>query len=824
MRNGTVMGGLTSGIWLIFASISLANSKSASPEALNFFESKIRPVFARYCYDCHGADEQSSDLRLDTAEGIFRGGKAGPAVVAGDPEQSLIVSAIGHRNPDLMMPPEEKLSAADVANIKKWIEDGAAYPGPMPKSLAAKPGLDVAKAKQFWSFQTPTKPAVPKVQDSTWAQTEIDRFILSALEAKQLAPADAADKRTLIRRATMDLLGLPPTPEEIDAFLSDDAPNAFAKVVDRLLASPQYGEHWGRHWLDVARYADSNGMDENLAFGNAWRYRDYVIAAFNKDKPFNQFVMEQIAGDLLPPVASQAVERERLTATAFLSMGPKVLAEPDLKKFEMDIVDEQIDTVGRAFLGLTLGCARCHDHKFDPITADDYYALAGIFKSTRTMSDHKVGVIATWYEHPLDTQTARQQKQELKANIAAKQKTIADLIAKANTELLAKLKATTLPKGYESQYAAETKKKLDELRAEVAKLKKTPVDEASIMGVTEGTPTDVRIHVRGSHMTLGKLSTRHVPAVLANESAPTFTNESSGRLELAQWLTRPDHPLVGRVIVNRIWRWHFGQGLVKSTDNFGKLGDAPSNLELLNWLALQFVEDGWSIKTLHRRIMLSSVYQQASRNDNEAVAAKAGRVDPENLLLWKMNVRRLEAESIRDSILAVSGALDRSMGGTLLHVKTKEFLFNHTSMDGTKYDVMRRSIYLPVIRNNMYDVFQLFDYADSSTVNGSRESTTVAPQALFMMNSELVVKATKEMATRILISSAKNDDDRIARLHLTTYGRLPTAKEIARANDFLNRFDGAATVREPDAIRRRLLGWQTLCQVMIAANEFVYVQ
>lgn len=824
MRNRLAIGGLTGGIWLIFASISLANSKSPTPESLNFFEAKIRPVLARHCYDCHGPDEQSSDLRLDTAEGIFRGGKAGPAVVAGDPEQSLIFSAIGHRNPDLMMPPEEKLSAVDIANIKKWIEDGAAYPGPMPKLLAAKPGIDVAKAKQFWSFQKPTKPAVPKVQDSTWAQTEIDHFILSALEAKQLAPADIAVKRTLIRRATIDLLGLPPTPEEIDAFLNDDSPNAFAKVVDRLLASPQYGEHWGRHWLDVARYADSNGMDENLAFGNAWRYRDYVIAAFNHDKPFNQFVMEQIAGDLLPPVANPAVERERLTATAFLSLGPKVLAEPDVKKFEMDIVDEQIDTVGRAFLGLTLGCARCHDHKFDPITADDYYALAGIFKSTRTMSDQKVGVIATWYEHPLDTPATRQQKQELKASIAAKQQSIIDLTAKANAELLAKLKATTLPKGHEGQYAAETKKKLDELRAEVAKLKKTPVDEASIMGVTEGTPTDVRIHVRGSHMTLGKLSPRHVPTVLSDDSAPTFSPESSGRLELAQWLTRPDHPLVTRVIVNRVWRWHFGQGLVKTTDNFGKLGEAPSNLALLNWLALQFVEDGWSMKTLHRRIMLSSVYQQASRNDNAAVADRAGRVDPENQLLWRMNVRRLEAESIRDSILAVSGALDRSMGGSLLHVKTKEFLFNHTSMDGTKYDVTRRSIYLPVIRNNMYDVFQLFDYADSSTVNGSRESTTVAPQALFMMNSDLVVKSTQEMATRILISNAKNDDDRIAQLHLMTYGRLPSHKEIARANAFLNRFESAATTREPDAIRRRLLGWQTLCQVMIASNEFVYVQ
>jgi hypothetical protein len=671
-------------------------------------------------------------------------------------------------------------------------------------------------APPHWAFEPVRDCAVPPVRDTSWPQSPVDYFILNALEARSLHPAPRADRQTLLRRATFDLIGLPPTPNEITAFLADDSPQAFARVVDRLLASPHYGERWGRHWLDLARYADSNGLDENIAHGNAWRYRDYVVSAFNHDKPYDQFVLEQVAGDLLP-AADEAQRREHLIATGFLALGPKVLAEVDAKKMEMDIIDEQLDTLGRTIMALTLGCARCHDHKFDPLSMKDYYGLAGIFQSTRTMEHFTK--IARWHENSLANSAQKAQQAAYDRQIIRQKETIQTFVRQADSNLQQAAKpGTSLPKNTETLYPAPARAELQRLRDELARLEKSAPVLPSAMGVAEGSIADTRILRRGNHLTPGKVVPRSFPVVLASAAQPSLGKQSSGRLELARWLARPDHPLTNRVMVNRIWRWHFGQGLVRSTDNFGLLGDRPSHPALLDWLARRFTTSGWSIKALHRLILLSSTYQMTAAQDEQAAA-----VDPENRLHWRMNGRRLEAEAVRDALLAVSGTLDRTMGGSLLHVANRGYLFDHTSLDRTQYDSPRRALYLPVIRNNLYDVFQLFDATDATVSSGDRATTTVATQALFLMNGELVARSAECLAARLLARHDLDFDGRVHLLYRMAYARPPTAPELARARTALADFEQLLQGREPDADKRRLQAWAWLCHVIVAANEFVYV-
>jgi hypothetical protein len=716
------------------------------------------------------------------------------------------------------MPPKGKLPEREIALLTQWVAMGAPDPRTGEAGPIAKAGIDVEKGRGFWSFRPPVDPPLPAVRDEDWARTPLDRFILAALEAKGLRPAPAADRRTLIRRATFDLTGLPPTVAEIDAFLADDSPDALARVVDRLLASPRYGERWGRHWLDVARYADSNGLDENVAHGNAWRYRDYVIDAFNRDKPFDRFLREQIAGDLLPAEGGEAEAHERLIATGFLALGPKVLAEPDEAKLEMDIVDEQVDTVGRAFMGLTLGCARCHDHKFDPIATTDYYALAGVFRSTRTMENFKK--VARWHENSLATAEDRARLAEHEKKVADRKKAIEDLARGANERLRAASgEDFVLPKKPETLYSEEERAELKRLRDALAELEKAAPAMPSAMGATEGKVADVRVHIRGSHLALGEEVPRRVPIVLASTAAPTFEPSRSGRLELARWMTGPEHPLTGRVMVNRIWRWHFGRGIVATPDNFGLLGDRPVNPQLLDWLARRFVDSGWSVKAMHRLIMLSNAYRMGAAFD-----PKAAEVDPEDRLLWRFSPRRLEAEAIRDAFLSVAGTLDATMGGSLLLVENRGYFFNHTSQDGTKYDTKRRSVYLPIVRNHMYDAFDLFDYSDASVANGDRATTTVAPQALFVMNGELVEQAARDLASDLLAAPSSDDAERTRRLYLRAYGRPPKPEETARALAFLDRFSRGLAATETDARERSLRSWQALCQALMASNEFAYIQ
>jgi hypothetical protein len=783
-------------------------------QAHEFFEKRIRPLLIKHCVDCHGVDTMESELRLDSPAGLLKGGKAGPIVVPGKPEQSLLITAVSYRDNTLQMPPDGMLSDREIADLTLWVKNGAKIPGDDASAMRRGPSIDLDESRQFWAFQPIADPEVPAVSDVSWPQNHLDRFILARLESNGLRPARPADKRTLLRRATFDLTGLPPTTELLESFLADESPEAFARAVDRLLASPAYGERWGRHWLDVARYADSNGLDENAAHGNAWRYRDYVIHAFNTDKPYDQFVVEQLAGDLMP--AENAAQRhEQLTATGFLVLGPKGLAEADKAKLEMDIIDEQLDTLGRAFMGLTFGCARCHDHKFDPLLASDYYALAGIFKSTKTMDSLKT--IAKWHENSVakDDEVARKAEHDQK--IAAQKQTIAEVVKSANAELQAMLaEGAKLPEKPETKYPSETRAKLKALRDELAALETDVPVLPSAMGVEEGAVTDLAIHIRGSHLTLGEVVPRRFPLVLAGREQSPLPSDRSGRLKLAKWIASPDHPLTARVMVNRIWRWHFGTGLVATPDNFGRLGEKPSHPKLLDWLARRFIESGWSVKAMHREILLSMTWRMSSEYHPQAAT-----VDPENRLLWRMDVRRLEAEELRDAVLAVSGRLDRAAGGSILNTPNYQLVFDHTSKDRTMYDTLRRSVYLPVIRTNLYPLFQIFDNADADVINGDRSTSTVAPQALYVMNSDLMAESSDALAKLVLESDMTDDQARIDAMYRRILGRPVTAAEAARAEISLNRFVDAYSDREPDLEKRRQAAWSVLCHVLLGSNEFI---
>ncbi len=778
-------------------------------EQLQQFETHVRPILDEHCLKCHGSAKQWAGLRLDSREAILKGGDSGPAAVAGEPNASLLIRAVRHEDENLKMPQDDKLTDQQVEVLTNWVKSGLPFP---IASAASKRNRD----PNHWAFNPPTEVPIPAVQDSAWPQSDLDRFILARLEVAGLEPAPRADKRALIRRVTFDLTGLPPTPEEISAFLTDERPEAYSELIERLLSSPAYGERWGRHWLDVARYADSNGLDENVAHGNAWRYRDYVVRSINADKPFDQFIREQLAGDQLE-APSEDVRNEFLTATGFLSIGPKVLAEVNMPKMRMDIVDEQIDTVGRVFLGMTFGCARCHDHKFDPIDTADYYGLAGIFKSTRTMDTYTK--VAKWHEYPLKSAEATQMQADYDTQVAAKKMAIESTIKVADEALQASLTSgEALPESKEAQYPEATRAELAKLREELAALEKAPPELPSSMGVTEDEIIDVPIHVRGNPSRLGDVVPRHVPVVMKGPESPVFSGQHSGRRELAEWLVNDRHPLTSRVLVNRIWRWHFGRGLVASADNFGLLGEKPTHPELLDWLATEFIRRKWSLKEMHRLILLSSTYQQSTHVSEGAVMT-----DPDNRLWSRFPVRRLAAEEIRDSLLFVSGQLDATMGGSLLKVKNRGYLFDHTSIDTTDYNSRRRSLYLPVIRNNVFEMFQLLDFPDPAVPTGDRATTTVAPQALMMMNSDFVMQAADALAGRILASSA-TDAERIKQVYVTCLGREPADEEIGQdlqlIQDTLQAF--AADARS-DADRLSA-AWSVLCQVVLASSEFAYLQ
>ena len=976
---------------------SCLSAEDLTSEQLEFFEQQVRPLLVKRCYECHSTDasEPEGGLRLDSRNGWETGGDSGAAIEAGNVEGSLLITAV--RYDGLEMPPEGKLPPEEIDVLVRWVEMGAPDPrtDPAGASNADAKAIDFAEARRFWAFQQPRKHEPPEVRRTTWPHDDLDRFILAGIESAGTSPTRDADRRTWLRRVTFDLTGLPPTIDEIESFLSDGSlMTAKARVVDRLLASSAFGEHWGRYWLDVARYADTNGGDFNATFKSAWRYRDYVINSFNNDKPFDQFVREQLAGDLMTH-ANRVERAERLIATGFLMIGCKMLSERDKAKFRMDVVDEQIDTVGRAFLGLTLGCARCHDHKFDPVPSEDYYALAGIFQSTESYRGESQKYVSTWKEVdlpvPPDTAAAlkehTQRTEQLQAAIRALEEQEESVAARlgrldrnfaakrheaktqklknANIILVASIegivvddaqavqqgewkKSTFTPRYVDSGYIHNNKEGLGEKavtytpnlpaagryevrmsyagsggratnvpvvvthadgkeRLTVDQAKPAPIDDLWLsLGTfpfaagTEGSVTisttdtdgyvladavqflpvdpksaierssrridsgirsealvlanrtpeaaelhrqyqevsqrlktaqerlkhheadgppsaptcmavrehaqigDAAMRIRGDVHREGEIIPRGFLTILSEAERLQLSDTSqSGRRELADWIASPTNPLTARVIVNRVWHHLFGRGIVASVDNFGQLGQRPTHPELLDTLAVEFMEDGWSVKRLVRRIVLSRTYGLSSLS-----SASTGE-DPENRLLSHARRRRLAAESLRDAMLAASGLLDSQTGGS--SVEPLAYLAIATtgkrSADLNVDENVRRSVYLPMVRNDLPEFLRLFDAADPELVTGRRPVTNVPAQALYLMNSPFVTRAAERTADRIRALEG-SDEARLVHAYELLYARRPTNAERVRGLRYLEGGD------------RLSVAWQQLIHVLFASTEF----
>jgi len=957
------------------------------PDGVEFFEKKIRPLLAEHCYECHSAGKKTKGgLNLDSREGWMKGGDSGMTLVPGDPEASLLIKAVRYKDKEFQMPPKRKLSDTQIADFEQWVKLGA----PDPRTggaVAAKKEISIAEGRKHWAYQLPKQPALPAVKDATWSRTDTDRFILAKLEEKSLRPSADADPVTLVRRIYFDLVGLPPTPEQIDAFLreshtTDGSHKSYEKLVDGLLASPHFGERWGRHWLDVVRYAESLTL-RGFVMKEAWRYRDYVITSFNTDKPYDRFLREQVAGDLLPH-QSVPQRQQQLVATAFLTLGNTNLEEQQKKQLDMDVVDEQLDTIGKAFLGQTIGCARCHDHKFDPIPTRDYYAMAGILKSSKTLEHSNV---SKWLEFPLPMPPG--EDKDFAAHDKAVAKLQASIKAAKESANVAIARQATLPSGaldakvlagvvvddeqakkvgswtgsrstktfigdgylhdanegkgtktitfqpdalragkYEIRLAyspgkaradntpvtifsadgektirvdqrtdppiegrfvslgqfrfeqngagfvivgtegtkgivtadavqfvpvgmlaettatsdagkkgakADVSESVKKMEAELKKLQDSGPKRPMFMSVKEENPGDTQIHVRGSVQNLGAKVPRGFLQVANYGPAPKISEKESGRREFGDWLASRENPLTARVFANRAWTWLFGAGLVRSPDNFGTTGDAPTHPELLDHLAVRFMDGGWSVKKLVREMVLSRTYQQSSSiqysvfsdqskadgaRPNEAQLntdslntehfSRASAADPENKLLWRANRRKLDAESIRDTVLQVSGQLELAQGGPLLKPGTSaDYNYKHTDT--------RRSVYSPVLRNSLPELFEAFDFADPSLVVGKRSDSTVAPQALFMMNHPWVMEQSQSAAQKLLAAKLADDRERVARAYRLVLGRPPTDGEVTLALKFLPAESSASEAA------KRAEAWGRFYQALFASVDFRYL-
>ncbi len=877
---------------------AIAEAKPTA-EQLDFFEKKIRPVLTDKCYKCHSekSEKIKGGLVLDTREGIRRGGDNGPAVVPANLDDSLLIQAVRYASKDFSMPPEKsggKLPDAVIHDFEAWVKMGA----PDPREGAAKvvKKIDTEEARKWWSFQPPKKSDAPTVQDPAWPHGEIDRYLLAGLEAKGLKPVGDADKTTLLRRTYFDLTGLPPTLKQIDDFIKDTAPDAFSRVVDTLLASPQFGERWGRHWLDVARYAESSGKDVNVAYPHAWRYRDYVIAAFNEGKPFDEFVREQIAGDLLP-AKDDHDKAENIVATGFLAIGAKSHNEQNPRQFCLDLADEQIDTMSQAFLGMTIACARCHDHKFDPIPQRDYYALAGIFLSTDTRWGTASGIQNRRTNDLLDlpkdagvpvidrtiSKEERRRKQETfttmrtdlekslrerfgrgpgqglqNANPQDQQRFLRD--ATISGFLEAELKsfdedgrpkpmamgAKDLPASSSGMfggfYGGSGANPMANFRE---RLRARPPEFASI--------SDAHLYARGDAEKPADRVARGVPAVLSADQKLDIPSGTSGRRELADWLTSKSNPLTARVFVNRTWNWLFGRGLGESCDNFGSTGKMPSNQALLDTLAVHFMDSGWNVKRLIREIVLSHAYAMSSTFDS-----KAFQTDPENALVWRANKRRLDAECLRDAMLFASGQLrltplvgsviaengDGPIGGFRAGNFGGGSARGPYGMrpPGTGEEAIinaggeYRSVYLPIARDVAPDALAVFDFVDSTLVTGTRDTTNVPVQALYLLNSNFVAEQSKKLAERVITaypagpngSAMANLEPRVIYAYWLVFNRAPDAVEKKAAASFFAKFPSnwakgdksSAGVRDDDAIKA---AWTSFCRAIFSAAEFRYL-
>jgi cytochrome c553 len=870
--------------WLI--AIVFTAPAIAAPADAEFFESKIRPVLVEQCLSCHGEKKQSGGLRLDSKEAVLKGGDNGPVLKAGKANESRLIQAIRQQG-ELKMPPKGKLDANVVDDFAKWIDTGAA--DPRDGSAVATSAIDWKKAREFWSFQPIVKPTPPKGPE----KNAIDRFIRVKLAEKGLTPTSLADKRTLIRRLTFDLTGLPPTPAEVDAFLKDESAEAYTKLVDRLLSTPAYGEMQARHWLDVARYAEDQAHTFAVKpYTAAWRYRDWVIQAFNEDLPFDRFVKYQIAADLI--LGDSPDEIRHRAALGFFGLGAQYYKNSDKMKAEADELDDRVDTLTRGFLGLTVSCARCHDHKFDPIPTQDYYSLAGVFWSTKLgdvplapksevervdaamkkiadadkrvkefvqeeknrLAEAKADAIPKYVHAAWLLEAKRIEKPETPASeIARAEKLDSGALDRLSRYLARRNVASSMSdwgrhlpkKGGDVEPPEEVKKMADafcmEVKAAIAKpqgkpgemvqaifgdkgvfpltdaeatsamtserkttytkmksehdeLKKTaPTPVTTAHGLNESTPVDLKVYVRGNPAKLGDEAPRRFLRIVAGDDPKKFTR-GSGRKELAEAIADPKNPLTARVFVNRIWQQHFGRGIVGTPSNFGSLGERPTHPELLDYLAATFIENGGSVKALHRLIVTSETYCRSV----EANAMNEG-IDADNRYMWRANRRRLSVEAWRDSLLAVSGRLDATLGGPT------------TNLDNA--DNVRRTVYAKISRHDLNGLLRLFDFPDANITSEKRVETTVPQQQLFVLNSPFIVNQAKALAAR-LDKEAKEDSSRIRLAYELAFGRPPSEEEVSLGVRYLQAADA-------EADKNKLTRRERYCQALLASNEFLYV-
>jgi Protein of unknown function (DUF1553)/Protein of unknown function (DUF1549)/Planctomycete cytochrome C/Concanavalin A-like lectin/glucanases superfamily len=771
---------------------SLPTASAAAPVSAadaEFFTSTIQPILSEHCHKCHShsSDKIKGGLVVDSLAGLLKGGDTGPAVVPGNLDKSLLIGAVRYTNEDLQMPPKDKkLSADQIAALEKWVNLGAPWPGQDPAKAVAVRGKFSEEDRQWWSFQPLKESSIPEVEDQGWCRNSIDHFVFRKLQAEGLKPSPDAEKRSLIRRVYFDLWGLPPSPEEVEAFVSDSSPAAYEHLIDRLLDSPRYGERWARHWLDLVRYAESDGYRIDDYRPNTWPYRDYVIQAFNEDKPYNRFVQEQLAGDELEPENPQMY-----VANSFLRLWIYEYNNRDARQQWTTILNDMTDVAGDVFLGLGMQCARCHDHKFDPILQKDYYRLQAFFASFQPRQDMVLASPKQLAEYKEQLAKWEAMTTEVREQIAELEQPYRDKAAKDATAkfpddiqaLLAKPKTERTP--YEEQIASMAfrqislewdrldgrikgadKEKLNGLRKELAKFdpfKPKPYDKAFTVTDIGATPPPLFIPKKKEPIEPGYLTIlNEKPATI--QRPPNAPNSTGRRSELARWLTHPENPLTTRVIVNRIWQYHFGRGLVATSSDFGRLGEKPSNPELLDWLAVRFTKDGWSFKKMHRLILLSSTYRQSALTPpSEAARLK----DPENRLLWRMNIRRLDAEQVRDAMLAATGELDPNIGGP--------------AVDSAK---PRRSVYTKVMRNTHDPLLEVFDSPEAFASTSLRNVTTTPTQALFMFNSQYTLARARALAVRLKENSGSNEEI-VERAYQLVFNRPPSAREHTAAVKFL---------------------------------------
>ena len=822
-------------IGLPFATGHAVAKDSAGAEDIAFFEKNIRPVLTDQCYKCHSLESGKSKggLLLDSRASVLEGGGNGPAVVPGDAGKSLLLTAISHVDPDLEMPPKKaKLSKGIIADFKTWIEKGAADPRKGTGAVARKAPVDIEAGRKFWSFRKPVQPSMPAVEDKNWSRRDLDRFILAELEQHDMSPSPDATPTVLLRRLHFDLIGLPPSLKARNAFMKIIADkgldDAMKSEVDSLLASERFGERWGRHWMDVARFAESSGKESNLTFPHAWRYRDYVIDSFNDDTPFDRFLTEQIAGDLLPYDSDEELA-EHFIATGFLAFGPKSLNEMNKFQFLADLVDEQIDVVSRAFMANSIACARCHDHKFDPYRMTDYYALAGLFGSTETFygtwinSENNVG--GDLITLPPIAGQLIPNKAIAKKKLAGLKTKLTALNEEERSKKAAAKKAFEEGRDPSAYYTLKDALRILWTRGPIEGQLKT-VDENGkalplCMGVKDREKIiNIPIFERGDiSEPQDEVVPRAFPEVIQLTGIESPPENQSGRLEFAHWLTHPDHPLTARVMANRAWRWMTGNGIVRTVDNFGFNGERPSHPQLLDHLALQFVENGWSVKILVREIALSRTYRQSSTWNKKYFLE-----DAENRLLWRANKRRMDAESIRDAMLVVSGDIDLarrkgSLIGELGNSSVSLFGFSKNipaDLDGVHF----RSVYLPVVRDRLPDVLGLFDFAEPSLVTGDREVTNVPPQSLYLMNSPFVRERAESFAKRILKRST-NQNKQIRHAFYLCFNRPPAKEEQQAAVEFFSNIREFADVKSDESADSEPLKILTnYCQALLSTAEF----